>query len=165
MMTRAARWLTPPRRSAGATRAARAARRGRVLVVGAPGGARLGRALARHGFQTVSVGDGAEALLRLRQGGFAAVLLADELPGIPGQALLPGLRVAWPEVPVIFVARAAQAQHAANVVANGAHACLVAPMRAPDVLRALLQLPARPGAAGQAAPSAQPRAPAMSGGA
>jgi DNA-binding response OmpR family regulator len=120
-------------------RTQRAPRRGRLLLVGARcgGRARLGRALARQGYQAVYVRDGAEALLRLRRGDFAAVLLADDLPGIVGQALLPGLRVAWPEVPVIFVRRPGEMERVAEALANGAHACLVAPVRASDLLRAL----------------------------
>jgi CheY-like chemotaxis protein len=143
--------LVRARRPAGTRPAQRAPRRGRVLLVGAPcgGRARLGRVLARHGYRTVSAGDGAEALLRLRQGDFAAILLADDLPGIPGQSLLSGLRVAWPEVPVIFVRRPGQAPHATEAVANGAYACLVASLRAPDLLRTLGQVTARPGAAGR----------------
>jgi len=112
--------------------------RGRVLLVGVPrgGAARLGRALARAGYQPVPVADGAEALVQLRRGRFVAVLLADMLPGIPGEALLPGLRVAWPELPVIFLRRPG-ARLEAEPFTNGAHACLVAPVRAHDLLRVL----------------------------
>jgi DNA-binding NtrC family response regulator len=118
----------------------RAPRRGRVLLVGAPWGgrARLSRALARYGYQTVAVNDGAEALVRLRRGDFRAMVLADELPGIPGHALLPGLRVAWPELPVILVRRPGHVQGGAEAMANGARACLVSPVRASALLRALV---------------------------
>jgi CheY-like chemotaxis protein len=126
-------------------------RRGRVLLVGTPrgGGARLSRALARAGYQPVQVDDGAAALVRLRRGGFAAVLLADDLPGIRGEALLPGLRVAWPELPVIFVRRPGEAGRGAEAVASGAAACLVAPVRAPDLLRAIREAMAAAGGTGR----------------
>jgi CheY-like chemotaxis protein len=122
-----------------------------VLLVGAPHGgrARLGRTLARSGYQAVFVSDGAEALVRLRRGGFVAVLLADELPGIAGHALLPGIRVAWPEVPVIFVRRPGAAACEAEALAGGAHACLVAPVRAAALLRALREAVLTPGTTGQ----------------
>jgi CheY-like chemotaxis protein len=57
--------------------------------------------------------------------------------------------VAWPEVPVIFVGRRMQAQQATEALANGARACLVAPLRAPDLLRTLGQVTAKPRGAGR----------------
>lgn len=146
MMTSAGSIGAAGRRLAGFTETRRAPRRGRVLLVGSRcgGRARLGRALAQRGYQMVRVEDGAEALLQLRQSDFAAVILTDELPGLTGQALLPGLRVAWPEVPVIFVRRPGEAGRIAEALAHGAHACLVAPVRAPDLLRALAEVAARP---------------------
>ncbi len=117
----------------------RAPGHGRILLVGTPrrGRARLTRALAASGYRTLYVCDGAEALIRLRRGGVAAVLLADDLPGIRGQALLPGIRVAWPELPVIFVRRPGETASGAEALASGAHACVVAPVRAAALLQAL----------------------------
>ena len=125
--------------------------RGRVLLVGEPcrGRARLARALARSGYQPLCVDDGAAALIQLRRRAFAAVLLSDDLPGIRGKALLPGIRVAWPELPVIFVRRPDDGAGSSVALASGANTCLVAPVRASEVLRALGAAGRLPGGAGR----------------
>jgi DNA-binding response OmpR family regulator len=117
----------------------RAPDRGRLLLVGVSRGerGRLTRALGASGFRAVCVNDGAEALICLHRGGIAAVLLPDDLPGIRGLALLPGIRMAWPELPVIFVRPSGETANGGETLGNGAYACLEAPVRAAELLTAL----------------------------
>ncbi len=79
----------------------------RILVVGRHGPTRrlIVDTLPQAGYIAEAVDDGAQALVRLHAEPFAAVLLDPDLPGISGLELLPGLRVAWPETPVLLLAR------------------------------------------------------------
>jgi DNA-binding NtrC family response regulator len=93
--------------------------------------------LHEEGFLTESAGDGAEALIRLRTGAFAAVLLDKNMPGLSGLDLLPSLRTMCPSTPVILTTAFGNAGTEQEAATKGAYAYLPKPFTTQSLLDAI----------------------------
>ena len=87
----------------------------------------LAEVLDDEGYEVIQVQDGAEALIRLRGGTFAAIVLDKNMPGLGALDLLPGLRVICPETPVIVITAFGTPDSYAEAVEKGAFAYLFKP--------------------------------------
>lgn len=127
-----------PRSSQGGGRHDRAPR---VLVVNGDAQARwlLRDALIQEGYRVEAVEDGAQALIRLHAEPFAAIVMDRDLPGVQGLDLLPGLRLAWPETPVVMICTLDDGHTCSAALERGAHAWLAKPFRMEHLLRTLRQ--------------------------
>jgi DNA-binding response OmpR family regulator len=94
-------------------------------------------ALTQEGYRVDAVEDGAQALIRLHAEPFAAIIMDHDLPGVRGVDLLPGLRLVWPEIPVLMICTADGAHACSEAVGRGASGCLAMPFRMEHLLRAL----------------------------
>jgi two-component system, NtrC family, nitrogen regulation response regulator NtrX len=76
--------------------------------------------LRGEGMAVEGAGSGEEALVRLREQSFDAVLLDINLPGIDGLETLRELRAEWPQLPVIMVSGHATIERAVEATRLGA---------------------------------------------
>jgi DNA-binding NtrC family response regulator len=90
-----------------------------------------------EGFLAESVGDGAEALIRLRSDTFAAVLLDKKLPGLSGLDLLPSLRTMCPNTSIILTTAFGDAETEQEAANKGAYAYLPKPFTTQSLLDAI----------------------------
>lgn len=121
----------------------------RVLVVDDDSEMRalLAEVLSDKGYVMESVANGAEALIRLRNESFAAIILDKNMPGLSGLDLLPGLRTICPETPVVMITAFGDVATYVDAVEKGASAYLFKPFRMEELLQALeraLASPRRP---------------------
>jgi DNA-binding NtrC family response regulator len=93
--------------------------------------------LTGEGFLTDAVGDGAEALIRLRAHPFAAVLLDKNMPGLSGVDLLPSLRTMCPDTPIILTSAFGDAETKQEAVSKGAYAYLPKPFTTQSLLETI----------------------------
>jgi len=93
--------------------------------------------LSGEGFLAESVGDGAEALIRLRTDTFAAVLLDKNMPGLSGLELLPSLRTMCPNTPIILTTAFGDAETEQEAATKGAYAYLPKPFTTQSLLEAI----------------------------
>lgn len=98
----------------------------RLLVVNGDAERRrlLLNTLTQEGYQVQAVEDGAYALIQLHAEPFAAIMMDHDLPGIQALDLLPGLRLAWPETPVVMICTFHDAHACSAALERGARACL-----------------------------------------
>jgi DNA-binding response OmpR family regulator len=96
----------------------------------------LAAALRSKGIEVVQAADTAQMLVRLHGWPFAAVVLDQALPGIHPLALLPGLRMAWPDTPVILLGPSGDGA-CQQALECGAHAFLPKPVLPDELLRSL----------------------------
>jgi PAS domain S-box-containing protein len=77
----------------------------RVLIVDDDGGIRqtLSELLEAEGCRVETAGDGAEALARIEQGAFDAVLTDVVMPRMDGYQLFTTVRERWPELPILMM--------------------------------------------------------------
>lgn len=97
----------------------------------------LATRLRSCGYEVVQAADTAEVLIRLRSRPFAAVVMDLALPGIHPVELLPGLRTAWPDTPVILLGPHGNETRREVVLDSGMYACLPKPVQPDDLLRSL----------------------------
>jgi len=107
----------------------RAGARPRLLVVDDDAEMRelLAEVLSEEGYDVTGVQDGAEALIRLRNDAFAAIILDKNMPGLGALDLLPGLRVICPDTPVIVITAFGTPDSYTEAVEKGAFAYLFKP--------------------------------------
>ncbi len=115
--------------------------RARILVVDDDGEMRdlLAEILADEGYGAEQAADGAEALSRLRQQPFAAVIMDKNMPGVNGLDLLPGLRALCPRTPVILISAFGDAGSFVDALREGAYEFLFKPFRIEELLRVVRQ--------------------------
>ena len=100
------------------------------------------RYLEAHGFETSSTGTGPEGLALARSGGFEAVLLDVDLPGMSGLDVLRRLRLEGNAVPVLIVSANSEKGHIATLLDEGADDYVpkpVDPGELPARIRAVLR--------------------------
>lgn len=122
--------------------AKRGGRRGtsaRVLVVDDDGEMRalLAEVLGDEGYQVESVPNGAEALIRLRNESFAAIILDKNMPGLSGLDILPGLRTICPETPVVMITAFGDVATYVDAIEKGAFTYIFKPFQMEELLQAL----------------------------
>lgn len=93
--------------------------------------AHLGRTLVmvlqRGGFDAHLAPDGRSALLRLQQHDYAGLLLDLNMPGMGGLDLLPTLRRAYPNLPVLILTADASSESAQTAFNHGVSGYLLKP--------------------------------------
>jgi DNA-binding NtrC family response regulator len=94
----------------------------------------LAEVLSEEGYEVVGVGDGAEALIRLRGETFAAIILDKNMPGLGAMDLLPGLRIICPDTPVIVITAFGTPDSYSEAVEKGAFAYLFKPFLMDELL-------------------------------
>jgi putative two-component system response regulator len=106
-----------------------------ILVVDDEVGVRqaLARGLWDAGYQTVTAGDGREALARLRQGRCAVMLCDVRMPGMDGIELLGHVVALDPDMPVIMVTALAGLQTATAAIRAGAYDYVTKPFQFAEV--------------------------------
>lgn len=97
----------------------------------------LTEALLEEGYRAESVGDGAEALIRLRTESFSAIVLDQRMPGLSGLDILPGLRTICPDTPVILITAFGDDRTRGEAIEKGACACLLKPFPMAELFRAI----------------------------
>jgi DNA-binding response OmpR family regulator len=97
----------------------------------------LAASLRSRGFEVVQAADTAEMLVRLCGGPFVAVVMDQALPGIHPLELLPGMRMAWPDTPVILLGQTGDDTCQQAALKSGAHAVLPKPVQLDGLLRTL----------------------------
>jgi len=118
----------------------------RILVVDddAEMRALLADVLSVEGYAVAGAANGAEALIRLRNESFAAIVLDKNMPGLSGLDLLPGLRTICPEMPVILITAFGDVASYVDAIEKGAFAYVFKPFRLEELLKTLEQALARP---------------------
>ena len=97
----------------------------------------LTEALHEEGYRAESVGDAAEALIRLRTETFAAIILDKRMPGLSGFDILPGLRTICPHAPVILITAFGDDSTRREAIDKGAFACLLKPFPMEELFRSI----------------------------
>ncbi len=118
----------------------------RILVVDddAEMRALLADVLSVEGYAVAGAANGAEALIRLRNESFAAIVLDKNMPGLSGLDLLPGLRTICPEMPVILITAFGDVASYVDAIEKGAFAYVFKPFRLEELLKTLEQALAGP---------------------
>jgi DNA-binding NtrC family response regulator len=99
----------------------------------------LADVLSAEGYAVAGAANGAEALIRLRNESFAAIVLDKNMPGLSGLDLLPGLRTICPEMPVILITAFGDVASYVDAIEKGAFAYVFKPFRMEELLQALRQ--------------------------
>lgn len=97
----------------------------------------LTEVLIGEGYEVAEAPSGAEALLALYQVPFDAVILDKNMGGLSGMDILPGLRTAYPETPVVFITAFGDEHTGAAALEKGAFAFLRKPFRMEELLESL----------------------------
>ncbi len=103
--------------------------------------------LERAGFRTELATDGSEALERLREQAFAAVVLDLEMPGVDGYAATEAIRrgeTGRPDIPVVVLTAAATSHQRERALLAGADDFVTKPIRDGQLSRAVADVLARP---------------------
>jgi DNA-binding NtrC family response regulator len=95
--------------------------------------------LTDQGYEVTPAANGAEALIRLRSQGYAGIILDKNMPGLSGLDILPGLRTACPETPVIMITAFGDVPSYVDAIERGAFAYLFKPFMMRELLDALDQ--------------------------
>jgi DNA-binding response OmpR family regulator len=118
-----------------------------VLVVDDDDGVRemVTTVLERAGMRVVAADDGATALERFRErpAEFDIVLLDLTMPGVGGDEVLPQLREARPQLPVIIVSGWSTAAHDGRLAELGADEVVTKPFRPSELVATLRRVLAR----------------------
>jgi CheY-like chemotaxis protein len=93
--------------------------------------------LEHHGHLVEMAANGLEALSKLTQVDYAAVLLDYNMPGPDGLTVLHDIQGRYPSVPVILITGDASHELAAQALAAGARACLSKPIDFSEVHQVL----------------------------
>lgn len=83
--------------------------------------------LENYGYTSQTAENGSEAVTKLAQAPFDAVLLDYLMPGITGLTVLRHIQQRYPSIPVVMITGHAEGQVAARAFAAGARACLYKP--------------------------------------
>jgi DNA-binding NtrC family response regulator len=97
----------------------------------------LADVLGDEGYAVEGVANGAEALIRLRAGSFAAIVLDKNMPGLSGLDLLPGLRTICPDTPIIMITAFGDVATYVDAIEKGAFEYVFKPFRMEELLRVL----------------------------
>lgn len=97
----------------------------------------LNEVLGEHGYQADGVADAAEALLRLRETRYGAIVLDKNMPGLSGLDVLPGFRTLCPGIPVIMISAFGDPDTRRDALDRGASDFLVKPFRLDALVGAL----------------------------
>lgn len=97
----------------------------------------LNEVLIGEGYEVAEACDGAEALLALHQVPFDAVILDKNMGGLSGMDILPGLRTAYPETPIVFITAFGDEHTGTAALGKGAFAFLRKPFRMEELLESL----------------------------
>ena len=95
----------------------------------------LAEFLVEEGYLVDPVADGSQALMRLRDQSFAAIIMDKNMPGANGLDLLPGLRTLYPKTPVILISAFGDAATFVDALRKGASDYLFKPFRMEELLR------------------------------
>jgi two-component system nitrogen regulation response regulator GlnG len=111
----------------------------RVLIVDDEAGVRefLSRLLGREGYETLTAGDGEEALALIAREAFDVVLLDIRMPGLDGMEVLRQVAKLDRDLPVIMVTADGQVSHVVMAMREGAYDYLVKPFAHADVIRSV----------------------------
>jgi CheY-like chemotaxis protein len=83
--------------------------------------------LEHNGYAVETAGNGREALAKVAQANYDAVLLDYRMPGIDGLAVLQHIRAHYPSLPVVMMTGDKRSPVANQALAAGAQACLLKP--------------------------------------
>ena len=122
----------------------------------------LGSALTQAGYQVVASADGTEALRIVRTDRPAVVLVAANLPGVDGFAVVSQLRMQdgpSTHTPVILLLAESEAEHRGKALRSGADDYLIKPFRPAELLARMRSLLSRYAPADGALVPLQQRAP------
>lgn len=97
----------------------------------------LAEALIEEGYRAESVPDGAQALIRLRNETFSAIVLDQRMPGLSGLDILPGVKMICPDTPVILITAFGDDNTRGEAMDKGASACLLKPFPMAELFRAV----------------------------
>jgi DNA-binding response OmpR family regulator len=97
----------------------------------------LAEALIEEGYRAESVPDGAQALIRLRNETFSAIVLDQRMPGLSGLDILPGVKTICPDTPVILITAFGDDNTRGEAMDKGASACLLKPFPMAELFRAV----------------------------
>jgi CheY-like chemotaxis protein len=114
---------------------------GRVLLVEDDVAIRgvYAKVLASAGHTVVTAGNGLEAVERLDEGAFDAVVSDITMPGMSGMALLRAIRARDPSIPVILITACPDVQSAAEAVERRALRYLLKPVPLPTLRAAVAE--------------------------
>ncbi len=109
---------------------------GRVLVVDDEESVRnlLQRALAGAGYEVLTAANGQEALVKISQVDFSAVLLDIKMPGLSGMEVLQWLTANRPDICVVMVTAVGDVQIAIEAMKMGAYDYITKPFNLDDVV-------------------------------
>jgi len=93
--------------------------------------------LTEEGYEVQQAPNAAEALIRLRNENFSAIVLDKNMPGLSGLDILPGLRLICPETPVIMITAYGDVATYVDAVEKGVSEYLFKPFRMEELLRVL----------------------------
>lgn len=102
---------------------------GKIMVIDDQAGIRmlLGEVLKNEGYETLSAGNGTQALQLIAGQDVALVLLDLRLPGMPSIEILKEIREHSPETKVIIMSAYTNSEIVRNALQNGAIACFSKP--------------------------------------
>ncbi|HVY26474.1 MAG TPA: response regulator [Polyangiaceae bacterium] len=95
------------------------------------------RLLARDGYDVVTCGSGAEALIRVAAHAFDVVISDLDMPLIGGLKLLRALREREPELPVLLMTGRPEVESAASAIEHGALQYLIKPVAPERLVQAI----------------------------
>jgi len=109
---------------------------GRVLVVDDEESVRnlLQRILTGVGYEVITAINGQEALVKISQMDFSAVLLDIKMPGMSGVEVLRQLNTNHPDICVVMVTAVSDAQTAVDTMKEGAYDYIIKPFTMGDVV-------------------------------
>ncbi len=107
----------------------------RILIVDDEEGMRrlLGRVLTREGYETVTVGSGAEALRQVAAERFDLVVTDIKMPEMDGLQLLAELKAYEPSLPIIVMTAYGTIENAVQALRSGAYDYLVKPFENDEI--------------------------------
>jgi len=107
----------------------------KVLIVDDEEGMRrlLGRVLSREGYETTTVGSGAEALQQLGSDQFDLVITDIQMPGMNGLELLREIKAFDPSLPIIVITAYGTVENAVEALRAGAYHYITKPFETDEI--------------------------------
>jgi response regulator RpfG family c-di-GMP phosphodiesterase len=90
--------------------------------------------LSGEGYRCREAGNSDEAMQRLGESTFSLVLLDNKMPGLPGIELLPRIRSAYPDTPVIMATATTDIDVAIECIRRGAYDYVTKPLALQEVI-------------------------------
>ncbi len=107
----------------------------------------LAKIVRRQGWETGVAYDGIEAVLKVMEGGWQAVLMDIRMPNLDGLGALRLIHRHSPTLPVVLFTGQAGQGDMMRAYQLGAYACLLKPVESQQVIRALTEAMERPAGA------------------